>query len=285
MSSSAPPIVRAVADLRTRVASWRAAGHAIALVPTMGALHEGHLSLVRAAASEADRVIVSVFVNPAQFVEGEDFDAYPRDEAADAALLAGAGCDLLYAPASEAIYPPGFATKVTVDGISEPLEGLTRPTHFAGVATIVAKLLIQAAPDLAVFGEKDYQQLLVVRRMAADLDLPVRILAAPTVRAPDGLALSSRNAYLTEAQRAVASRLNHIMAELAARLADHQDVAGAEDKAAADLLAAGFDRVDYIEARDADTLRRLGPGPLASPARVLAAVWLGHTRLIDNMPV
>jgi len=285
MHAAAITVVRTVADLRDHVATWRAEGRTIALVPTMGALHEGHLSLVRLAQAQADRVVASLFVNPTQFAPGEDFEAYPRDETADAALLASAGCDLLYAPDVAAMYTPGFSTTVTVSGISEPLEGTSRPNHFAGVATVVAKLLIQAAPDVAVFGEKDYQQLQVIRRMVADLDLPVRIVGAPTARANNGLALSSRNAYLTPPQRAMAGKLSAIMALLAAEVANGQDVTGAEDKAAAEILAAGFDKLDYIEVRAADDLRRLGPGPLDAPARILAAAWVGKTRLIDNMPV
>jgi pantoate--beta-alanine ligase len=277
------PIVRSVADLRTQVAAWRRAGATVGMVPTMGALHEGHLSLVRLAKTQADHVLASVFVNPTQFAPGEDFDAYPRNEAKDAALLASAGCDLLYAPTVAEMYAPGFATTVTVSGVSAPLEGEKRPTHFAGVATVVCKLLNQAGPDLAVFGEKDYQQLQVIKRMAADLDLPVRILGGPTLRADDGLALSSRNAYLSDAERKVAGRLNVIMRELAAAVAGGAAVGPAESKAAADLLAAGFDKVDYIEVRRADDL---GPAHrVDGSARILAAAWLGRTRLIDNMAV
>lgn len=279
-------IVRTVEALRRKTAAWRAEGLRIGLVPTMGALHEGHLSLVRRALQDADRVIASVFVNPTQFAPGEDFEAYPRSEAQDAAMLAGAGCHLLYAPTAEAIYPQGFATTVTVSGVSTPLEGERRPTHFAGVATVVAKLLIQALPDVAVFGEKDYQQLQVIRRLARDLDLPVGIVGAPTARAPDGLALSSRNAYLSPGQREIAGRLNAVIAELARETASGMAVATAETRAADALIAAGFDSVDYVEVRHAEDLSDLGPGPLGqAPARVLAAAWLGKTRLIDNMPV
>ncbi len=285
MPAPALAVVRSVPDLRAPIAAWRAAGLTIGLVPTMGALHEGHLSLIRLAKAQADRVVASLFVNPTQFAPGEDFDAYPRDEAADAALLAQAGCDLLYAPTVEAMYAPGFATTVTVSGVSAPLEGEARPTHFAGVATVVAKLLNQAQPDVAVFGEKDYQQLQVIRRMAADLDLPVRIVGAPTLRAEDGLALSSRNAYLSPAERPVAGRLNGVLRALAQAVARGEPVAPAEARAAAELLAAGFAAVDYIEARAADDLRRLGPGPADAPARVLAAARLGRTRLIDNLAV
>ena len=285
MPSPELPIVRTVTELRERVRGWRVQGQGVGLVPTMGALHEGHLSLVRRARQDAGRVLASVFVNPAQFAPGEDFERYPRDEAGDSALLASAGCDLLYAPGVDEIYPPGFSTSVTVAGVSEPLDGIARPTHFAGVATVVAKLLIQAAPDLAVFGEKDYQQLQVIRRLVRDLDLPVRIIGAPTVREPDGLALSSRNAYLGEAQRRVAARLNVILAEAAEALAQGAGVAPTEARAVQALLDAGFDSVDYVEARGAEDLHRLGPGRVDAPARLLAAAHLGKTRLIDNMAV
>jgi pantoate--beta-alanine ligase len=286
MAAAPIAIVRTVADLRAQVAAWRAAGERAALTPTMGALHEGHLSLVRLARERAGRVVASVFVNPTQFAPHEDFDAYPRDEARDAALLAAAGCDLLYAPTVGEMYAPGFSTTVTVAGVSEPLEGAARPTHFAGVATVVAKLLIQAGPDVAVFGEKDYQQLQVIRRLAADLDLPVEIVGAPILRDVDGLALSSRNAYLTAAERPVATSLNRVLSEAVRRLRGGEAVAGVEADALAALTAAGFARVDYVEARRADDLGRLGPGPIESaPARVLAAAVVGHTRLIDNMAV
>ena len=279
------PVVRTVTELRARVRAWRAKGLRVGLVPTMGALHEGHLSLVRRGRESADRVVASVFVNPAQFAPGEDFEAYPRDEARDAELLASVGCDLLYAPPVEVIYPPGFAATVSVSGVSSELEGAARPTHFAGVATVVAKLLIQAEPDVAVFGEKDYQQLLVIRRMARDLDLPVEIVGAPTVREQDGLARSSRNAYLSEPERDLAGRLNVVLSDMAKALADGAAVSGAEAAARASLEAAGITAIDYIEARGAEDLQRLGPGPVQEPARVLAAVRIGRTRLIDNMAV
>jgi pantoate--beta-alanine ligase len=282
---SALPIVRTVSDLRAEVAAWREAGLKVALVPTMGALHEGHLSLVKAALDEADRVVASVFVNPTQFAPGEDFEAYPRGEVRDAALLASAGCRLLYAPAPAEMYPDGFATTVTVAGVSGPLEGERRPTHFAGVATVVAKLLIQCGPDVAVFGEKDWQQLQVIRRMARDLDLPVRILGAPTVRAEDGLALSSRNAYLTPGQRPIAGILNRVIKALAEAAAAGEPLEPAEQAAAEVLLEAGFDKVDYVTVRHAETLEPLRPAVGGAPARVLAAAWLGQTRLIDNMAV
>jgi pantoate--beta-alanine ligase len=275
--------VRTVAALREQVRAWKRQGLRVALVPTMGALHEGHLSLVRAARARADRVVASVFVNPTQFAPHEDFEKYPRDERRDAALLAGAGCDLLYAPNVGEMYAPGFSTTVSVAGVSAPLEGEIRPTHFSGVATVVAKLLIQAGADVAVFGEKDYQQLQVIRRLARDLDLPVEIVGAPTVRAEDGLALSSRNAYLSAAERKVAGRLNVILAEAVARLRAGEPVAAVEAAGAAALVEAGFTRVDYFAVRDADDLSPKGPGPLTGPARVLAAAAIGQTRLIDNV--
>ena len=270
----------------TRSAPWRAQGQTIGMVPTMGALHEGHLSLIAHARQGADRVIASIFVNPTQFAPGEDFDAYPRGEARDAALLAGAGCDLLFAPGVVDMYAPGFSTAITVSGVSEPLDGHARPTHFSGVATVVAKLLIQARPELAVFGEKDYQQLQVIKRLAQDLDLPTAIQGAPTVRADDGLALSSRNAYLTPEQRVIAPALYAALTDLAARLTAGEAVVTAEAQAADALIAAGFNKIDYIEARHAEDLSRLGPGAIdGQPARTLGAAWLGKTRLIDNRAV
>ena len=280
------PVVRTIKDLRWQVFAWRAEGLRIGLVPTMGALHDGHLSLVRLALESADRVVVSLFVNPAQFAPHEDFASYPRGEDQDRTLLAEAGCHLLYAPQSNEIYPAGFSTTVTVGGVSAPLEGERRPQFFGGVATVVTKLFNQVAPDVAVFGEKDYQQLQVIRRLVRDLDLPVQIIGAPTRRADDGLALSSRNAYLSPQERAIAGRLNVIMAQMARAVASGGAVNTAEAVAADALIAAGFDSVDYIEVRRADDLSPLGPGPIGdAPARVLAAVKIGGTRLIDNLPV
>ena len=280
------PVVRTIKDLRWQVFAWRAEGLRIGLVPTMGALHDGHLSLVRLALESADRVVVSLFVNPAQFAPHEDFASYPRGEDQDRTLLAEAGCHLLYAPQSNEIYPAGFSTTVTVGGVSAPLEGERRPQFFGGVATVVTKLFNQVAPDVAVFGEKDYQQLQVIHRLVRDLDLPVQIIGAPTRRADDGLALSSRNAYLSPQERAIAGRLNVIMAQMARAVASGGAVNTAEAVAADALIAAGFDSVDYIEVRRADDLSPLGPGPIGdAPARVLAAVKIGGTRLIDNLPV
>jgi pantoate--beta-alanine ligase len=281
--SASLPIVRTVADLRAAVGGWRRQGLSVGFVPTMGALHEGHLSLVRLAGTRADRVVASIFVNPTQFGPNEDFDAYPRDEARDAELLAGAGCALLYAPAVGEMYPEGAATTVTVARVTEVLDGIARPGHFAGVATVVTKLLNQCAPDVAVFGEKDFQQLQVIRRLVRDLDIPVEIVAGPTARAEDGLALSSRNAYLGVDERRIAGFLNVVLREALDRLRAGAPVAETEARAVADLLGAGFSGVDYVEARSPDTLSRLGPGPAEGPIRVLAAARLGRTRLIDNI--
>lgn len=281
------PVVRTVADLRRTLAGWRREGLTVGFVPTMGALHEGHMSLVSLALSRSDRVVASIFVNPTQFGPNEDLAAYPRDEAGDAARLAGAGCHLLFAPSVAEMYPPGAATVVTVSGVSEPLDGQARPGHFAGVATVVAKLLNQVRPDVAVFGEKDYQQLQVIRRMAADLDLGVEILGAPTARAEDGLALSSRNAYLDADERRRAAELAAALSEAVLTLRAGGAVAEAESRAVGRLEAAGFGPVDYVEVRDAADLSRLGPGPVPAgrPARILAAARLGRARLIDNMAV
>jgi pantoate--beta-alanine ligase len=280
-----PPIVRTVAELRARIGDWRAAGERVGLVPTMGALHEGHLSLVRLAKQHAARAVASLFVNPTQFGPNEDFEAYPRSEARDAELLASVGCDLLYAPAASEMYPPGFSTTVSVGGVTAPLDGAARPGHFAGVATVVTKLLLQSGADVAVFGEKDYQQLQVIRRLVRDLDIPVEILGAPTARAPDGLALSSRNAYLTAAERQVAPELHRTLAAAVEALHAGRAAAEVEAEAARRLTAAGFSRIDYVEVRDAADLAGLGPGPITPPARILAAAVLGKARLIDNLQV
>jgi len=285
MNTKPLAIVRSVPALRAQIAAWRTEGLKVGLVPTMGALHEGHLSLVRLARTHADRVVTSLFVNPTQFAPHEDLDAYPRDEAGDAALLATAGCDLLYAPTVADMYGAGFATQVSVSGVSEPLDGQARPHHFGGVATVVSKLLIQCGPDVAVFGEKDYQQLQVIRRLAVDLDLPVEIIGAPIVRAPSGLALSSRNAYLSDIERGVAERLNVILAAAVKALRNGAPIDSVEATGAAALTATGFDRIDYFEVRDAATLERLPTAKVTRPARILAAAVIGKTRLIDNMAV
>jgi pantoate--beta-alanine ligase len=283
MADSPLPAARDVAALRATIAGWRTKKLAVGLVPTMGALHEGHLSLVRAAKARCGRVVASLFVNPKQFAPHEDFERYPRDEAGDARLLAGAGCDLLYVPDRAVMYPAGFATSVIVTSVSTPLEGEFRPHFFGGVATVVTKLLLQCLPDAAFFGEKDYQQLLVIRRLARDLDIPVEIVGCPTMREHDGLAMSSRNAYLSAEERRVAARLNIVLRNAARAVRAGGAIARAEAEAAKDLAAAGFSSVDYVAIRDAETLAPVSD--LASPARILAAAWLGKTRLIDNMAV
>jgi pantoate--beta-alanine ligase len=249
----------------------------------MGALHEGHLSLTRLLRDRGcGRVIATIFVNPAQFAPHEDLARYPRDEAADAALLAAAGVDLLFAPSVEEIYPAGFSTHVSVSGVSAPLEGEMRPHFFGGVATVVAKLLIQAEPHEAAFGEKDYQQLQVIRRMAADLDLPVSIVAGATVREADGLAMSSRNKYLTAEQRQQASALPHALQACVEKLRAGGDPSQALAALTGDLTSASFGPIDYLTLRDAETLAEPVSG---RPMRLFAAVWLGKVRLIDNWAV
>lgn len=281
----APPRIDTVAALRETVAGWRRQGLSVGFVPTMGALHEGHLTLVREAGRRADRVVASVFVNPTQFAAHEDLGSYPRREAEDAALLAGAGCSLMFAPTVAEMYPQGFVTGVSVGGPSQGLETDFRPHFFGGVAIVVAKLLNQVQADVAVFGEKDYQQLMVVRRMARDLDIPTQIVGAPTQRDGHGLALSSRNAYLSEAELEIARRLNGVLAQAGAEAASGADLAQVEAQAIEAIKAAGFDRVDYVAIREADDLGVFSDGRLTAPARILAAAWLGRTRLIDNMAV
>ncbi|MFN3075659.1 MAG: pantoate--beta-alanine ligase [Alphaproteobacteria bacterium] len=281
------PVARTIAQVRSQVASWRRAGRAIALVPTMGALHEGHLSLVRAGAAVADHVVVSIFVNPTQFGPNDDFDRYPRREEEDRQRLGTVGTALLFAPPVAEMYPPGASTTVTVGGVSEGLCGDFRPGHFAGVATIVTKLLLQVLPDVALFGEKDYQQLQVIRHLTHDLDIPVRIEGVPTVREADGLAMSSRNSYLAPEERRTAAALYAALRGVATAVREGgASTATACAEASAALLRAGFSRVDYLEVRDADTLAKVETLSATSPpARVLAAAWLGRTRLIDNLPV
>jgi pantoate--beta-alanine ligase len=286
MSTPSPlPVARTVDALREAVRGWRRQGLTVSFVPTMGALHEGHLTLVREAGQRADRVVASVFVNPTQFAAHEDLSTYPRREAEDAALLAGAGCHLLFAPTVQEMYPDGFATTVSVGGPSQGLETDFRPHFFGGVAVVVAKLLNQVQADVAVFGEKDYQQLLVVRRLARDLDIPTEIMGSPTERDGHGLALSSRNAYLSDDDLLKARRLNGVLAEAAMKAADKRPLAAVERDAYADLLKAGFERVDYVAVRRADDLAVFANGVVDAPARILAAAWLGKTRLIDNMAV
>ena len=276
-------IVRQLDPLRDALAEFRKAGLKIGLVPTMGALHAGHMRLVEVAMEQCDAVVASIFVNPAQFGEDEDLDAYPRQEAVDAALLEAAGVKLLWAPTADQVYPSGYATNVSVSGISDGLCGAARTGHFDGVATVVAKLFNQIGPDAAFFGEKDYQQLAVIRRMARDLDFDHDIIGVPTVRDPDGLALSSRNAYLTAEQRASAVALPEAMGEAAKAIAAGGKVATILADAKARMLSSGFHKIDYIELRDANTLAALDV--FTKPARLFAAAHIGRTRLIDNIAV
>ncbi len=281
-------VVRTVKDVRKVVAAWRKAGETVALIPTMGALHDGHLQLVRQTQARSDRTVTSIFVNPTQFAPHEDLTKYPRDEAGDLAQLASVGCDLVWAPGPAEMYPDGFATRIVPAGAALGLESDFRPHFFGGVATVCCKLFTQVAPDIAMFGEKDYQQLQVVRQMVRDLDLPLTIVDAPTIREADGLAMSSRNKYLDASQRRMAPALYRVIRALADEVAALRDkatparIAKLMTAARAELLAAGFDTVDYVEVRDAATLQPAAPG---RPLRVLAAAWLGKTRLIDNVAV
>ena len=279
-----PALVGDVAGLRARVARWRKEGARVAIVPTMGALHAGHISLIERARAEAERIVVSIFVNPTQFSPSEDFSKYPRTFDADLEKLRAASVDLCFAPDVAGMYPQGFATTVLVDGVAKAdLEDHFRPTHFTGVATIVAKLLIQAQADVALFGEKDYQQLQVVKRMAADLDIPTRIVGAPTLREPDGLAMSSRNVYLSPGERTRATALYGALGEAASRIKAGNRIGEAMRAATEIVVGAGFE-IDYLEARHAETLARIAD-PGEGPIRLLAAARLGATRLIDNIAV
>jgi pantoate--beta-alanine ligase len=283
-TSSSPAVVRTVADLRTLTAIWRKAGARIALVPTMGALHEGHVSLINQARKVADRVVVSIFVNPTQFAPSEDFAKYPRTFDADAEKIAQAGGDAIFAPDATEVYPKGFSTQVHIAGPAKAgLEDAFRPEHFDGVATVVSKLHIMVAPDIAVYGEKDFQQLAVIRQMNRDLNLPVDVQGAPTIRAEDGLALSSRNAYLSPEERAIAPELHRALCACRDRILRGEDADTAVADAVTSLRSRGF-KPDYLSLRDAETL---GAFDLASgrPGRLLVAARLGTTRLIDNIAV
>jgi pantoate--beta-alanine ligase len=312
--STKPKVVRGIPELRAAVAEWRQGGLKVALVPTMGALHAGHISLVRRADELADRTIVSIFVNPGQFAPHEDLARYPRDEAGDLAKLGAESCHLVWAPAVADMYPEGFATRIVPGGAAQGLESDFRPHFFGGVTTVCAKLFGSVTPDVAVFGEKDYQQLCVVKQMVRDLNMPLTIVGVETEREADGLALSSRNLYLSAEERQIAPALNRVLRAVAAKAQavvagisaggtkrapratplfndpmspaqEHElpEIAAICASASAELQAAGFAQVDYVAVREADTLKvisQVGEKPL----RVLAAAWLGKTRLIDNVP-
>jgi pantoate--beta-alanine ligase len=276
------PHATTVSALRARIRSWRDDRLSIGFVPTMGALHDGHISLVRLAKAHCDRVVASVFVNPRQFAEGEDLDAYPRTMLEDSEKLTLAKCDLIFLPDVAEMYPEGYSANISMKGAAVGLESVARPHFFDGVATVVAKLFNQVRPDMAFFGEKDYQQLLVIRQMVRDLNFGIEIIGGETMRERDGLAMSSRNVYLSAGDRTRAARLNVILKDFAAALTAGTPVADARDAAMASAAAA-FDAVDYVEARCAATLEALPSGRIDRDARVLAAVRLGSTRLIDNM--
>ncbi|MPL95502.1 pantothenate synthetase [Rhodobacter sp. 140A] len=276
-------VIRSSAELREKVAGWKRSGMFVGVVPTMGALHDGHLSLVREARRQSDRVIVTIFVNPMQFNNADDLTKYPRDEGHDLALLESEGVDVLFAPEVAEVYPEGFATKVSVAGVSEPLEGAFRPGHFDGVATVVAKLFGMTQAGRAFFGEKDWQQLQVVRRLVEDLNIPVKIIGCPTIREADGLAMSSRNVRLSTAERAAAPGLHRILEAAAAALRAGALARETLLDAEAEILEAGFREVDYLDLRSVEGLRPLERA--TEPARLLVAAWIGDVRLIDNIAV
>jgi len=278
-----PELIRDLAALRAQVAHWHRAGETVAVVPTMGALHDGHITLVSEGRKRADHTIVTIFINPRQFAPTEDLDRYPRDEAGDLAKLGTVGADLVYAPAPGDVYAPGFATAVKMEGPAKVgLEDKFRPHFFDGVATVVAKLFCRTSADFAMFGEKDYQQLLVVRRMAKDLDLPIEVVGIPTVREADGLAMSSRNRYLSRTERHQAAALPRLLMQAAEKIRSGGDASRATGAASRSLTTLGF-KVDYVTARNAETLAF--PEIPGEPLRILAAAWLGKTRLIDNVGV
>lgn len=276
-------VIRTAAELQEKVAGWKRSGILVGVVPTMGALHDGHLSLARAARAQSDRVIVTIFVNPKQFNNPDDLKKYPRTEAHDLALLEAEGVDVLFAPQPDEVYPEGFATNVTVRGVSEPLEGANRPGHFDGVATVVSKLFGMTQAGRAFFGEKDWQQVQVVQRLVRDLNIPIKIIPCPTIREADGLAMSSRNVRLTDAERARAPALYAIMQRAVAAIRAGGGIEAVLETARAEVLAAGFREIEYLELRDAASLAPVTD--LAKPMRMLAAAWLGDVRLIDNIDV
>lgn len=277
------PIARTIRSLRKKVDTWQKAGKTVALVPTMGALHEGHLSLVKLARKKADRIVVSIFVNPTQFGAGEDFNTYPRTQQTDHEKLARLKTDLIYTPKSQEMYPHGFSTNIHVEGLTDTLCGTSRPDLFDGVATIVTKLLLQVTPNIAIFGEKDYQQLLVIKQLTQDLNIPVKIVGGAIVREKDGLAMSSRNEYLSPSQRITAPLLQKTMKEIVSELKSGKQRKAVLTRAKKSLQKAGF-RIDYLEVRNSKTLELITINSTA-PARIFAAVFLGRTRLIDNIRI
>ena len=276
-------VVRTIAELRQHTSRWRIAGQTIGLIPTMGALHNGHLSLIKLAQGKCDRVIATIFVNPRQFLPNEDFDEYPRNEESDIQKLIEMGVDLLFAPKAPEMYQPDASTTVVISKLTDCLCATSRPGFFDGVGTVVTKLLIQALPDLAIFGEKDYQQLLVIKRLARDLDIPVEIIGAPTIREADGLAVSSRNVFLSQTNRETASKVFEILKKTATAIAQGNDVLVACEEARSELILAGFSEIDYFEARHSETLELIQN--FENSGRLFAAVWLGPTRLIDNLEI
>ena len=276
-------VVRTIAELRQHTSRWRIAGQTIGLIPTMGALHNGHLSLIKLAQEKCDRVIATIFVNPRQFLPNEDFDEYPRNEESDIQKLIEMGVDLLFAPKAPEMYQPDASTTVVISKLTDCLCATSRPGFFDGVGTVVTKLLIQALPDLAIFGEKDYQQLLVIKRLTRDLDIPVEIIGAPTIREADGLAVSSRNVYLSQTNRETASKVFEILKKTATAIALRNDVLAACKEARKELILAGLSEIDYFEARHSETLELIQN--FENNGRLFAAVWLGSTRLIDNLEI
>lgn len=276
-------VLRTIAELRQHTSRWHVEGQTIGLVPTMGALHDGHLSLIKIAQQKCNRVIATIFVNPRQFLPDEDFEEYPRDEDRDIKKLVEMGVDLLFAPNASEMYQPDASTTVVISKLTDCLCATSRPGFFDGVGTVVTKLLIQALPDIAIFGEKDYQQLLIIKRLARDLDIPAQIIGAPTIREADGLAVSSRNVYLSQNNRETASNVFKILKKTATTIALGNDILVACEEARSELIFAGFSRIDYFEARHSKTLELIEK--FETSGRLFAAVWLGSTRLIDNLEI
>ena len=276
-------IVRTVAELRSRISMWRREGQSVALVPTMGSRHAGHLSLMKVGKERSDRVIATIFVNPLQFAPNEDFETYPRREDSDIRKLVEEDIDLLFAPDVSEMYRPDATTTISVGGLTDCLCALSRPGFFDGVATVVTKLLLQALPDIAIFGEKDYQQLLVIKRLATDLDIPVEIIGAPTIREEDGLALSSRNVYLDTKSRSIAPSMYNILTQYASDISNGNDIKKSLQLAKQNMQKSGFEKIEYLDLRSSQTLQACND--IKRPSRLFAAAWLGSTRLIDNLAI